>query len=241
MRFGDSVEALNQSCRLHARPDHLLFDYTRAMVAALLLLQPEPRRVLLIGVGGGSVPMAVRKLRPAAQIDAVDIDPVVIEAAQRWFDLRPDALLRVHAIDGLAFVERARVSGQRYDAILLDAFDAEGIPAPLFSSGFLSDLRGLLADDGIFLANTFAGAPSAVREAEAALNTFGRFHDVRRDALGGNRLIVAAARPERLPDPLRLWQGVASHAEALAGVGIDARWVEVLQVREGVAETPSVR
>jgi spermidine synthase len=241
MRFGDSVEALNQSCRLHARPDHLLFDYTRAMVAAFLLWQPEPRRVLLIGVGGGSVPMAVRKLRPAARIDAVDIDPVVIEAAQRWFDLRPDALLSVHAVDGLAFVARARIAGERYDAILLDAFDAEGIPAPLFSSGFLADLRALLTNDGIFLANTFAGAPSADRETAAALTAFARFHDVRRDALGGNRLIVAAARPERLPDASNLWQGVASQAEALVGVGIDARWVEALQVIERVAVPPSAR
>ena len=44
MRFGDGPEALNQSCRRHDRPEHLAFDYTRAMTAALLLWQPEPRR-----------------------------------------------------------------------------------------------------------------------------------------------------------------------------------------------------
>lgn len=234
MRFGDGADALNQSCRRHDRPAHLEFEYTRAMTAALLLWQPQPRRVLLIGVGGGSVPMALRRLRADIEIDAVDIDPVVIEAAQRWFGLRADATLRLHAADGVDYVERARASGQRYDAVLLDAFDADGIPPPLFADAFLRNLRGLLTADGVFLANTFAGAAAVERETAAALVAFGRMHDVRAHDLGGNRLLVAAAHPGRLPPPARLWQALPSMRDDLARVGIDGTWVEGLRVVERV-------
>jgi spermidine synthase len=241
MRFGDGPEALNQSCRRHDRPEHLAFDYTRAMTAALLLWQPEPRRVLLIGVGGGSVPMALRRLRPDMRIDAVDIDPVVLKAAQRWFGLKADGLLQLHAADGVDFVARALASGQRYDAVLLDAFDAEGVPPPLFSETFLRSVRALLAPDGVFLANTFAGALSAERETAAALAAFGRVNDLRSGSGAGNRLLMAAAMPERLPAAARLWQALPSRRDALARIGIDPAWVEALRVEEGGPGQPSAR
>lgn len=232
MRFGDGPGALSQSCRIHARPEHLTFDYTRAMTAVLLAWRPAPRRVLLIGVGGGSLPMALRALRPDMSMDAVDIDPVVLEAAQRWFGLKADAALRLHAADGVEYVARALAAGQRYDAVLLDAFDAEGIPAPLFTEAFLRDLRALLAPGGVFLANTFSGAPAAERETAAAVAAFGRLLDVRRGELGGNRLLVAAQAPQRLPAADTLRKALPAQRAALAHVGIDARWVETLHLRE---------
>lgn len=236
MRFGEGPGALNQSCRRHDRPDQLAFEYTRAMTAVLLAWQPAPKRVLLIGVGGGSVPMALRRLRPDMHIDAVDIDPVVLKAAQRWFGLRADAAMHLHAADGLVFVERARSSGLRYDAVLLDAFDAEGIPASLFSDAFLRSLRALLTADGVFVANTFATAPSAERETMAALAVFDRLYDLRTGDGAGNRLLLAAGRPEHLPARQRLWQALPLRREALSRVGIEATWVEALHVLEHARE-----
>ncbi|HEX4882599.1 MAG TPA: spermidine synthase, partial [Casimicrobiaceae bacterium] len=105
LRFGDAGQSrLTQSCRLHAHPEHLAFHYTRAMTAVLLLWQPAPQRVLLIGVGGGSIPTALAAVRPAMDIDAVDIDPAVLRVATRFFGLRPGPRLRLHVVDGAAFV-----------------------------------------------------------------------------------------------------------------------------------------
>lgn len=224
LRFGDAPDALNQSCRLHRAPLHLAFDYTRAMTAALLLWQPAPQRVLLIGVGGGSIPTALAAVRPAMQIDAVDIDPAVLAVAQRHFGLAAGPRLRLHAADGRAFVAAARARGDRFDAVLLDAFDEEGIPPALFDDAFLRDVAALLAPGGVFLANTFAASAGYVQESARAEAVFGRFLNLRlrtTGARGGNRLLIAAADPARLPMPQQLLAAWPQQRATLARIGID--------------------
>jgi hypothetical protein len=102
-------------------------------------------------------------------------------------------------------------------------------------------VRALLAPDGVFLANTFAGALSAERETAAALAAFGRVNDLRSGSGAGNRLLMAAAMPERLPAAARLWQALPSRRDALARIGIDPAWVEALRVEEGGPGQPSAR
>ena len=94
------------------------------MTALLLLWQPPPQRVLLIGVGGGSIPRAVMQARPKIEIDAVDIDAAVVRVAQRYFGLTAQPQLHLHVADGREFVATARSRGLQYGAVLLDAFDA---------------------------------------------------------------------------------------------------------------------
>jgi len=228
LRFGDGAGQFNQSCRLHAQPAHLAFDYTRAMVATLLLWQPQPARVLLIGVGGGSIPLALAAVRPTATLDAVDIDAAVLRIAEHYFGLRAGPRLRLHAADGRDFVATARASGERFDAVLLDAFDADGIAPGLFSAAFLRDLQALLAPDGVFLANTFSGSRSAAQETATARAVFGRAYEVRPRGSRGNRLIVAAANEQRLPSPAALRAALPSMRAELARIGIEDDWVNRL-------------
>jgi spermidine synthase len=228
LRFGPG-DALAQSCTLLARPEHLAFDYTKAMVAALLLWQPEPQRVLFIGVGGGSMPMALARVRPGATIDAVEIDEAVLRVAQRYFGLAPGPRLRLHAADGVDWVAAARARGEVFDAVLLDAFDADGVPPALFSEAFLGAVRALLAPGGVFVANTLASADSYGRESAAAERVFGRFHNLRLRAGGGNRVLIAAAAPQSLPDAERLLAQLPAQQASLARLGIDADWVRQLR------------
>lgn len=223
LRFGDAPDALNQSCRLHRAPLHLAFDYTRAMTAALLLWQPAPQRVLLIGVGGGSIPTALAAVRPAMTIDAVDIDPAVLAVAQRHFGLAPGPRLRLHAADGRAFIAAARARAERFDAVLLDAFDEEGIPPALFDEPFLRDVAAVLAPGGVFLANTFAASDGYPRESARAEAVFGRFLNVRlrAEGLGGNRLLVATREAAALPSPEQLMARWPAQRAAFARIGIE--------------------
>ncbi|HTN48060.1 MAG TPA: fused MFS/spermidine synthase [Burkholderiaceae bacterium] len=229
LRFDDANSALNQSCQQFSEPDHLVFDYTRAMAALLLLWQPPPQRVLLIGVGGGSIPNALARARPQIEIDAVDIDAVVVQVAQRYFRLVATPQLRLHVADGREFVAAARSRGEHYDAVLLDAFDAHGIPPALFSEEFLRDVRAVLTPDGVFLANTLAGSVSHEKETRAATAVFSRIYSVQLAASGGNRLIVAARDAQRLPTVQRLMSGLPEQASAMARIGIDGSWVDHLK------------
>ena len=241
LRFGEQPGALAQSCQWLAHPDHLALEYTRTMVALLLLWQPTPRSALLIGVGGGSILRALAQSRPAMQVDAVDIDAGVLRIAGEYFGLVAGPRLRLHVADGRDFVAAARARGATYDAVLLDAFDAEGIPPALFSAAFLRDVRGLLTPGGVFLANTFAASATQAREAAAAQAAFGRLHEVRVGAGGGNRLFVAAAQPSALPDAAQLMAALPAQADALARLGIDTASVQRLEFRRPARAGQPVR
>src|SRR5690606_5761506 len=62
-----------QSCQFKDDPDRLVFEYARLAFAGLMI-NPEPSRVLVVGLGGGSIPRTFRELFPEAKIDTVEID-----------------------------------------------------------------------------------------------------------------------------------------------------------------------
>ena len=96
-------DAIQSAMRLSA-PDALELDYTRAMMA-FLLFRPEPRDLLMVGLGGGSIARFVHARMPGARVAVVEIDPGVIAAAKHYFGLPPeDARLRVVLGDGAEYV-----------------------------------------------------------------------------------------------------------------------------------------
>ena len=130
-------------------PLRLELDYTRAMVASLAFVA-EPRRILMVGLGGGAVPTFLRAVLPEAHIDAVDLHPEVLDVARRYFGFREDALLHAHVADGRSFIA---APGPAYDVILLDAFGPRGIPPPLATREFLLAARARLTPGGAVIGN----------------------------------------------------------------------------------------
>ncbi|WP_223754859.1 spermidine synthase [Myxococcus sp. RHSTA-1-4] len=130
-------------------PLRLESDYTRAMVAALAFVA-EPRRILVVGVGGGAIPMFLRTVLPEAHIDAVDLHPEVLDVARRYFGFREDAALHAHVADARRFIA---TPGPPYDAILLDAYGPRGIPPALATREFLQATRARLAPGGVVIGN----------------------------------------------------------------------------------------
>src|SRR5512134_3554126 len=76
MAFGRNRNA-RQSCVSLADPDTLVFNYARMTMGALYLL-PEPRSILIVGLGGGTLATAFQRLFPAASLDAVEVDAAVV-------------------------------------------------------------------------------------------------------------------------------------------------------------------
>lgn len=152
LRFepGDTVQS---QVRL-GRPLDLQLDYTQAAMAALALVE-APKRILMVGLGGGAMPMFLRATHPDATIDVVEIDPNVIRVARRYFDFREDDRLRATAADGRAFVER---SAGGYDLVFLDAYGPSEIPLHLATLEFLELVRDRLAPGGVVVGNVFGAA-----------------------------------------------------------------------------------
>ena len=62
-------------------------NYPQMMLGALFV-NPAPQSVLIIGLGGGTIPRALRELLPETRIDVVEIDPAVVRVAQPLLRLR---------------------------------------------------------------------------------------------------------------------------------------------------------
>src|SRR5204862_4390318 len=104
MSFGRTTVA-RQSCVSLGEPAKLVFNYAR-MVMAALYLNPTPQRILILGLGGGTLPSAFQRLFPAAAIDAVEIDPAVVRVARKYFGFEEAPKTRVFEEDGRVLVKR---------------------------------------------------------------------------------------------------------------------------------------
>jgi spermidine synthase len=136
-------------------PDHLELAYARVALAGLALCD-EPRRILVVGLGGGTLPMFLRTHYPAAAIDAAEIDPDVVDVAKKFFGFREDERMRARIGDGRQFIESARLAD--YDIIFLDAFGARDVPKHLTTQEFLQAVRRALKPNGVVVSNVWRPA-----------------------------------------------------------------------------------
>src|SRR6266850_1762657 len=136
-------------------PDHLELSYARVALAGLALCE-EPRRILVVGLGGGSLPMFLRAHYPGAMIDVAEIDPGVVDVAKKFFGFVEDERMRARVGDGRQFIERAPPGG--YDIIFLDAFGARDVPKHLTTEEFLLAVRRALRPNGVVVSNVWRPA-----------------------------------------------------------------------------------
>ncbi len=112
--------------------------------------RPDAKRILIIGLGGGSIPKKLQKEFPSLEIDVVEIDPEVIQIAKNHFNVRESNRLHLHAQDGRLFLTR---TANQYDIILLDAYYADAMPFHLATREFFELAQRKLTPNGIVVAN----------------------------------------------------------------------------------------
>jgi spermidine synthase len=218
MTFGR--RAALQTCIDKKHPDQLVMPYAHAMMAGFIA-RPTAKRVLIIGLGGGILPMALRKMDPTMTIESVELDPSVIDVAKSHFGYREDPRLLAYANDGRVFLRRQIRAGARYDLIFVDAFDLNYIPEHMITQEFIAQLRSALNPGGILAANTFTSKTLALHEAATYQSVFGKFVVV--DPDGNNRIILTGR--DGLPPMATLRANAERLAPKLRSVGVDARQV----------------
>jgi spermidine synthase len=157
------------------RPLHLLAEYTQAAML-VLLWQPDPRRICLIGLAGGRLSMIFYHHFPAAAIDNVDVDPAVAAIASRYFGLAFDQRQTITIADGRAYLAARDIA---YDIIVMDAFrdDTDNLDH-LATVEFYQECKARLARGGALCANL--------------LKSDARFREKSRTFLASFRYVYAA-------------------------------------------------
>jgi spermidine synthase len=136
-----------------ARPWNLELDYTKEMMASLLLRDDSrfPRKVLLIGLGAASLTKFLYRNYPLAHLTIVEIEPRVVAAARQFFKL-PDDDKRIHMIiaDGVEYVFG---TDKKFDLILVDGFNERAHPGGLNTLPFYQACSTRLSEEGVMAVN----------------------------------------------------------------------------------------
>src|SRR6516225_3953873 len=129
--------------------DDLQVPYTRLMTAALLYPQ-NIGRILMVGLGGGSISTYLGRAMPQVQIDVVELDPGVIAAGHRYFGLLESDKVHFIESDGRVYLNRNK---DLYDLVLLDAYRELGVPFHLLTREFYELVKARLAPGGAVASN----------------------------------------------------------------------------------------
>lgn len=176
-----------------ARPWSLELAYTREMMASLLLRAGGrwPRRVLLVGLGAGSLTKFVYRHLPDSRITVVEINPQVEVIARQYFNLPDDPLrLRIVIGDGAEYMLQG---GDSYDLILSDGFGPDGRPGVLDTLPFYQACRARLTATGLLTLNLLGRNRGALASAERIREAFDGRATLFPPCESGNVIAFAAA------------------------------------------------
>lgn len=153
-------------------PLRLLGIYTQVMILALLW-QPDPKRIYLVGFGGGRIPMIFHHYFPNVVIESTEIDPNVVSLAKRFFGIRPDYRMKVFVEDGRKYLEKNSSNTSRYDMILVDCYTGVGKhPYALSTKEFYGVCKAHLATGGVVVSNLVRSDPLFREKMHTFLESF---------------------------------------------------------------------
>lgn len=192
-----------QSACIKANPGLLVFEYTQVMLLGLLFA--EPRKVLCLGLGAGSLATAVHRHCKNSKITAVELRQAVIDVAENYFYLPTGKRLQVHCQDAGVFVVEDTTS---YDLIFSDIYTAFGVAPLQLQADFLAACAARLKPEGVLVINCWREHEN---NSELIHVLSGLFTDIRVCATGdGNWVIFAArwlleSRPKVLREAAEAW------------------------------------
>ncbi len=165
-------------------------EYARNTLLALAFT-PNADSILMLGLGGGSILHMLRAARPHAGVDAIEIDPAILQLARKFFRVGDSSWFKVYLEDAAVYLEHCR---RRYDIILVDTYVGASLAAQCTTREFFENARRSLSPHGVLVINWMSSDPQRYRRVlanvEAASGSVWQLHGYR----SRNTLIFATAR-----------------------------------------------
>lgn len=209
---------------LKAEPERLILDYTRTMMG-FLLFQPKPKRIAMIGLGGGSLAKYCHLRLPETDFTAIEISSEVVALRKEFGIPEDDARFRVVCADG---ADAVRNSKNSFDILLIDGFDRNGQPRQLCSAMFYDNCHAALRPGGVLVVNLCAddtGYGSYIARISDSFNG----NAVVVEADEGENKIVFAGKGGDFPPTLKDLTDRLGALEALHPVELDKTAQKILQ------------
>jgi spermidine synthase len=140
----------SQSIYDTTNPKRIYSTYIDYSLLAFPALNRKPKNILFIGMGGGIMPMTVRREYPNVNIDIVEIDKEIPKIAEKYFGFKSDKRINIIIEDGRVFVNKCK---KKYDAVFIDVYNAENIPFQFTTVEFYEQIKRILVKDGVCAVN----------------------------------------------------------------------------------------
>ncbi len=193
-----------QSCMYLEKPNHLIFGYSHIFLSTLFF-KNYPKKILLLGLGGASVPKALNILAPRADLDIVEINSALVPIVNKYFSFHENKKTHIIIEDGAEFVKNA--PDDSYDIVLLDAFDSKYIPPALLTDEFMQNIKRIMTKNAILASNTFIDSKTYDLESKLYKDTFGPYYNLN---YNNSRIVVASKGPldsvKQIRANAELWQ-----------------------------------
>ncbi|AZN35807.1 fused MFS/spermidine synthase [Iodobacter ciconiae] len=136
-------------------PYSLALGYSQTMMGFLLFV-PDPKRVLIVGLGGGSLPKYCYRYLPESKVTTLEINEEVIALRHEFFIPDDNERFRIIQTDAVDYITHGHAEA---DVIMLDAYDHEGLPASLATESYYDHCRMALTDKGVLVINLWGTDP----------------------------------------------------------------------------------
>ncbi len=172
-------------------PDYMPYTYSQLMGTAVAAWpgsqNDAPAEMLVVGLGGGTLPRHAVQRYPRLSMYVVELDPVVVKFAKAHFGIGDR--MQITVMDGRRFLE---TNTRRYDIIALDAFGPKYIPPSLMTREFLEVVRARLKPGGLLTVNTWVSSRWSDLETRTYQEVFPLvFELLHPDEPTSNRILVA--------------------------------------------------
>ncbi len=208
------TRALTQSEMRVSQPHALQFAYSQRMMSFLFFV-PAPQRILMLGLGGGSLLKFCYRHLPEAALTSVEIDANVLAFREQFMVPPDDARLRVLQSDGAAWL---RTCAEPQDVVVMDAFDRDGFALTVSTREFYLDVHAALSPRGVMVANMVGAKGTRAAHLDLIADVFGGNLIVMPIVRDGNYLVFAFRDASFEPR----WRWIESQAKGMqARFGLD--------------------
>lgn len=208
-----SFEHVQSAMRIK-KPDSLELAYTRKMMS-FALFNPKPKRILMLGLGGGSLVKFCRRHLPDAVITVIEINEHVVAFRDEFCIPKDDERFRIILGDAADFVA---ASDKTFDVILVDAFDRNGFASSICNNEFYDNLKHQLEDGGLIVFNLAGDNKERAAHLRMLRRTFGENTLSIPVGFDDNDIAIAFGNDSFIPN----WERLFERAKKLSQiVGLD--------------------